>query len=718
MSSLSSSGSASLCSRLSLVFDTIDDDRHLEAMELYESVSRDYKRMRGSSLNDGDGNQKRRKSGFGSLSRLGKKGRADVKEYARLADENAEKLAKLSADCKRFAVAKSDLQTSASWTLAQISQGISTSYRKESDGTLSIKLEGDLEGVPLFEQLAVLREIDLYKRWAPFVNYSKRLRKVTRIETVGWFMISVPILMGFKRDAVFHARGCDCMEKDGTVIIVAESVDSFPGADIPDAPKGLAAERMTVKSFNCLVTVKSPDSANTVLIANLDPKIALPQKFIDFCMKKMAGQLLKELQRAAKKAVKDPFKNPHSVMVREDEREFYEGYLFPKFKNYANSQGWDMPAVKALQSDLSEEASAVKSPTSNNPFKSRRGNTPSNTPSPGRRKGTLRKIVRSMSLAATGGKKKEGKTRTNGTLCEIQEGKESTFCNTERSRASPKLVRRYEQWMQKKVSASTRGLHDAILELPVWGVVTSLLVVLCLKFLSGPASGAGHAARVLISSLTNILSLNSLFALAFLSLQGTETRKRRTLESTYKFARKAVFVVSIAITVSCYLLCQACTLVQRSYASSHGSTGVDSSPPSLPYSDDSYGWGLIMIRRLELSVMLTNLGASAIYYATIVLMRTKSEATVNASEIMMGFILRVRAASTNSQGPLSKLGIVFGRGALNRPENIPGLEHLVKPKKDKSGENGVDQGHDDRRLALQRRLQERRAAAANEAGLS
>ena len=43
--------------------------------------------------------------------------------------------------------------------------GVSTSYRREADGSLSVKIEGELRGVPLFEQLAVLREVDLYQTW-------------------------------------------------------------------------------------------------------------------------------------------------------------------------------------------------------------------------------------------------------------------------------------------------------------------------------------------------------------------------------------------------------------------------------------------------------------------------------------------------------------------------------------------------------------------------
>ena len=58
--------------------------------------------------------------------------------------------------------------------------GISTSYRREADGSLSIKIEGELHGVPLFEQLVVLREVDLYHKWAPFMSQSKKLAQLDK----------------------------------------------------------------------------------------------------------------------------------------------------------------------------------------------------------------------------------------------------------------------------------------------------------------------------------------------------------------------------------------------------------------------------------------------------------------------------------------------------------------------------------------------------------
>lgn len=104
-----------------------------------------------------------------------------MKEYNEVHIDNRSLLEKLINNAHVLRKAKSDLMTDGDWTVAQTLFGITTSYRREEDDTLSIKLEGTLEDVPLFEQLSVLRETDLFHLWAPFVPRAKKLLQVTKI---------------------------------------------------------------------------------------------------------------------------------------------------------------------------------------------------------------------------------------------------------------------------------------------------------------------------------------------------------------------------------------------------------------------------------------------------------------------------------------------------------------------------------------------------------
>jgi len=65
------------------------------------------------------------------------------------------------------------------WTYAQTHFGVTTHYRiEEDDGSLTVRLQGELKGCSVFDQLAVLREADLYSLWAPFVRASSIVKEV------------------------------------------------------------------------------------------------------------------------------------------------------------------------------------------------------------------------------------------------------------------------------------------------------------------------------------------------------------------------------------------------------------------------------------------------------------------------------------------------------------------------------------------------------------
>uniref|UniRef100_A0A7S2L8G5 START domain-containing protein n=1 Tax=Leptocylindrus danicus TaxID=163516 RepID=A0A7S2L8G5_9STRA len=289
----------------------------------------------------------------------------------------------LNIRAKDFQQARENLVEDDDWTLAQTLFGITTSYRREEDGTLSVKLEGELSGVPLFEQLAVLREVDLYTEWAPFCSKADKLAQVGKIEVVAHQVMSVPLL-GLSRDVAFRALGCDCMREDGSIIIVAASVDEFPGIEIPPAPTRIGSARMLLRSFQAKVDVLSPSSARTRLVANIDPKLALPQWLIDFSMKKIAGLVLVCLQSMAKKVMNNP-ERKHGKRIQEDS-EFYRDWLLPKFEQYCHDLGWDMPNVSAfclgkrrdfvrtLASDsfATDDASSIRSSSSKLSLKSLR----------------------------------------------------------------------------------------------------------------------------------------------------------------------------------------------------------------------------------------------------------------------------------------------------------------------------------------------------------
>lgn len=105
--------------------------------------------------------------------------------------------------------------------------GIKTWYRREPDGSLSIKLEGELNDAPLFEQVCVLREFDLHSKWSPCCTSSQTIRNLGKLDTVGWFLIGLPSV-GIARDGCVRVIGCDHSVEDGKVIVTGHGVRDVP----------------------------------------------------------------------------------------------------------------------------------------------------------------------------------------------------------------------------------------------------------------------------------------------------------------------------------------------------------------------------------------------------------------------------------------------------------------------------------------------------------
>ena len=318
------------------------------------------------------------------------------------ASDNEKEFYKLQQHAYIFQRAKINATQDDDWIQCHVHHNVVSSYRREEDGSLSLKVEGDISGLPLFEQVAVMREVDLYHVWAPFTTHSAKLAVLGSLDQVAWFKTGIP-KMGMVRDSCYRAIGCDNMMESGEVIVVAQgledgdthseteyldehdmlllrvnsSIDTRDSADVvhvevehtpnsgefinnflqreaimetielPPRPKGWNKDRLQLKFFEAVIQIKSPTTATTRLVANINPKIKLPQFMIDFIMKHMCGFLLIKLQEAAKRAQEDHENSPHAIRMRDDS--FYSSWLLPKFESYCRRMGWEMPQVNALR---------------------------------------------------------------------------------------------------------------------------------------------------------------------------------------------------------------------------------------------------------------------------------------------------------------------------------------------------------------------------------
>lgn len=150
----------------------IEDERHLSAEILYDSV---VARIQ---TEDVEEETKKKKA---KRKRNNCKKALDRKEAADFLEENKEIIRQMEERCELFKKAKKNLDVNDDWTLGHTLFGVTTYYRHESDGSLSIKLEGRVDECSLFDQVAVIREFDLNHYWAPFVTSSLTVGEIDKM---------------------------------------------------------------------------------------------------------------------------------------------------------------------------------------------------------------------------------------------------------------------------------------------------------------------------------------------------------------------------------------------------------------------------------------------------------------------------------------------------------------------------------------------------------
>mmetsp|Transcript_17203 Transcript_17203/g.35921 ORF Transcript_17203/g.35921 Transcript_17203/m.35921 type:complete len:1023 (-) Transcript_17203:21-3089(-) len=214
------------------VLKLIEDERHLVAHNLFLDARRRIEESRNDCVLDVNGGSpkfgksyRKKKGGIQreetNTQNTQSRGNMTNRDDAwKLLQEKEEEFRALENRANLFISAKENLSIDDDWTLAQSLFGVTTYYRREADESLSVKIEGELHGIPLFEQLVVLRECDLYHTWAPFMQKSKKLAQLDKLDVVAWYIVGAPLL-GLTRDACYRAVGCDCMKEEGSVLLVA-----------------------------------------------------------------------------------------------------------------------------------------------------------------------------------------------------------------------------------------------------------------------------------------------------------------------------------------------------------------------------------------------------------------------------------------------------------------------------------------------------------------
>lgn len=109
-------------------------------------------------------------------------------EVAKLISEkgyDVEKLKQLPERVKDIHDAVRYQDDKSEWTLGADMFGVKTYYKlDERDNSIIVKLEGQMDDLPIFELCSIVREVDLFHEWVPFCKESLLLNRVGKAELV------------------------------------------------------------------------------------------------------------------------------------------------------------------------------------------------------------------------------------------------------------------------------------------------------------------------------------------------------------------------------------------------------------------------------------------------------------------------------------------------------------------------------------------------------
>lgn len=117
------------------------------------------------------------------------------------------------------------------WTLGLTYFGITTHYKVNNDNLLFVRIEGDLENTPFFEQAAVIYEVDLFKSWVPFCFDSIKIEDISMAEVLTYMSVLVP---PFGRDALVHVFAADCLKSHNKIVLIGKSANDVQSTPPPD----------------------------------------------------------------------------------------------------------------------------------------------------------------------------------------------------------------------------------------------------------------------------------------------------------------------------------------------------------------------------------------------------------------------------------------------------------------------------------------------------
>ncbi|KAF4653842.1 hypothetical protein FOL47_010275 [Perkinsus chesapeaki] len=210
------------------------------------------------------------------------------------------------------------------WLHEQLSADKNLWLRQNKDGTMTLKIDAVLPN-PTYHIISLVREVDLHANWIPFLAGSRRDHIIQgcgrRCQQMVTHEYSVPIPFVPSRSVSLYAFACDALDEPDleSIIIYGRSIPDdatdFWGYPVPK----LKGSKMDLKTLSFVMKpLERGNATSFTMIANVDPKVYLPEKILAWLCKQYAKYIFHSIEKLSQN-----FENTEYPKLIAENREFY-----------------------------------------------------------------------------------------------------------------------------------------------------------------------------------------------------------------------------------------------------------------------------------------------------------------------------------------------------------------------------------------------------------
>jgi hypothetical protein len=217
-----------------------------------------------------------------------------------------------------------EMEDTQDWTSDSLNSVVKISYKFIPNTELiSLKMEAEVD-VPIQTMMTLLYEINLWSHWFPFIKRTAEVKRIHRGAAVYYLELGLPYPLQ-NRETHIYGFGVDRLRENGTILILAESVDEnqdFLARNEVKKVENSGTVNMDIRFGGFEISPLGPNRCKLRGIANINPKFTwLPASVLNYLFKKGMQFVLDRLIKKAKN-----FKGSvwEKETLREEKKEFYD----------------------------------------------------------------------------------------------------------------------------------------------------------------------------------------------------------------------------------------------------------------------------------------------------------------------------------------------------------------------------------------------------------